>query len=484
MRRLSLCMIVRNEAERLPRCLASVRDLVDEMIVVDTGSTDTTIDIAQRAGAQVLSFTWCDDFSAARNASLAAATGDWILVLDADETIAAADHAAIRAAMAVPEAVWYALPQTTYTDRTTLFGWQPNRLVAPEAAGHPGYYESPLVRLFRRDPALRFAGTIHEHVMWQGERFSPVPLAVRIHHDGGYADQRANASKGALYLRLSEEKCATRPYDAHAWYELGVQRWMLDDGIGARAALDRAIALQPRHELAHWAQSCLAQRGGRWRDALAALLQVIAVNPQNANAYACLPGVLEMLGELSLAERVLDDLQPAALAYPLFCLNASNVYLAAGNPRKAARMLDAVPPGAEVGLVALNRARCRMELGEGTGIRAVLEPALHDTATAVPAHELLTNSLLTQNALPEAADAVAQLLERSPEHARGKFLQIVIALRRRDVASAKRWLHIFDADATLPPDYRVAIGQMRELLQVPLLGACQGGSDATLTASR
>ena len=85
--RCSLCMIVRDEERYLAGCLESVVDLVDEIVVVDTGSTDSTPDIARRFGARVFNFQWVDDFSAARNESLRHATGEWIFWLDADERL-------------------------------------------------------------------------------------------------------------------------------------------------------------------------------------------------------------------------------------------------------------------------------------------------------------------------------------------------------------------------------------------------------------
>ena len=85
--RLSLCLIARDEEVRLERCLESVRALVDELCVLDTGSRDATRALAQRLGARTAAFEWCDDFAAARNASLELATGDWALVLDADEAL-------------------------------------------------------------------------------------------------------------------------------------------------------------------------------------------------------------------------------------------------------------------------------------------------------------------------------------------------------------------------------------------------------------
>ena len=84
---LSLNMIVRDEAERIEACLASVRDLVDEMVVVDTGSRDDTVQRAQAAGARVEQQSWPGDFAPARNAALELVTSDWVLVLDADEQL-------------------------------------------------------------------------------------------------------------------------------------------------------------------------------------------------------------------------------------------------------------------------------------------------------------------------------------------------------------------------------------------------------------
>ncbi|CAN1213016.1 Glycosyltransferase 2-like domain-containing protein [Tumidithrix helvetica PCC 7403] len=84
---LSLCMIVKNESKNLSRCLDSVVRYVDEIVIVDTGSEDNTIDIAKQYGAKVDFFQWCDDFAAARNYALSKVTGDWVFVIDADEEL-------------------------------------------------------------------------------------------------------------------------------------------------------------------------------------------------------------------------------------------------------------------------------------------------------------------------------------------------------------------------------------------------------------
>ncbi len=84
---LALSMIVKNGERDLPDCLASVRGVVDEIVVADTGSSDASIEIARAAGARVISIPWENDFAKARNLSLAEVTSDWLLLLDADERL-------------------------------------------------------------------------------------------------------------------------------------------------------------------------------------------------------------------------------------------------------------------------------------------------------------------------------------------------------------------------------------------------------------
>jgi len=122
---LSLCMIVKNEEHFLEQCLNSVKDLVDEIIIVDTGSTDRTKEIAKKFNAKIFDFEWIDDFSKARNESLKNATGDWILVLDADETISSQNHQRIKDAIQ-SEAAGFLLVHQNYTNDSSAAGWTPS----------------------------------------------------------------------------------------------------------------------------------------------------------------------------------------------------------------------------------------------------------------------------------------------------------------------------------------------------------------------
>ena len=96
---ISLCMITKNEEKFLELCLNSVKSIVDEIIIVDTGSTDKTKEIAKKFNAKIIDFKWIDDFSAAKNESLKHATRDWVLVLDADEVIEKKDLDKIKNAI-------------------------------------------------------------------------------------------------------------------------------------------------------------------------------------------------------------------------------------------------------------------------------------------------------------------------------------------------------------------------------------------------
>ena len=141
---LSLSMIVRNEQERLGACLDSVKAFTDEMVIVDTGSTDNTIAIAKAAGARVEQIPWPGDFAPARNVALEFVTGDWVLVLDADECLRAEAVPALKALMAQPDVLVI------------------NLLRHEQGAAMAPY--SSVSRLFRRHPRIRWSRPYHSMV--------------------------------------------------------------------------------------------------------------------------------------------------------------------------------------------------------------------------------------------------------------------------------------------------------------------------------
>ena len=149
--RISVCYIVKNEAANLTRSLSTVKAFADELIVADTGSADASEEIAARAGAKVLDFAWQDDFAAAKNFALDAATGDWVIFLDADEGFL--HPAAVRAAVEELDAVYPPL-DAVMVEMVEIDVDDGEREIGRDR----------LPRLFRRLPELRYQGRIHENI--------------------------------------------------------------------------------------------------------------------------------------------------------------------------------------------------------------------------------------------------------------------------------------------------------------------------------
>ncbi|MBW4661037.1 MAG: tetratricopeptide repeat protein [Drouetiella hepatica Uher 2000/2452] len=358
--KLSFCMIVKNEAENLPRCLESVKDAVDELIVLDTGSTDATVAIARSFGAQVYHFPWNNSFSDARNEALQYITGDWILVLDADEVLA---------------------PEIISTLRQVI---QQEQAIVVNLIRHEiGATQSPyslVSRLFRNHPAIRFSRPYHAMVddsvaqlmtqepHWQVINCSDVailhygyePGAIASHNklekarttmEGFFADHPDDAyvcSKlGALYVQMDDWargvellqrglKLPSNPpvrYELH--YHLGIAQSRLQnypqaerhyhlaiaqplleslklgaynnlgsllqakgDLAGAKALFEKALAIDPAFAAGHYNLGMNLKALGQMVEAIAHYQQAIILNPSYAEAYQNLGVVLLKLGRV------------------------------------------------------------------------------------------------------------------------------------------------------------------------------------------
>jgi tetratricopeptide (TPR) repeat protein len=186
-------MIVKNERENLPRCLASAQPYVDEIVVVDTGSQDGTPEIAIQFGAKVYYFEWCDDFAAARNSSLSKASGDWILVLDADEELVVNSD--------------FFLEQINATAEFLMFS-----LIRTEANDKEGMTPLHSIRLFRNLPEIKYVNRFHEQLIYQGEVISEQLVgqleSLRILHYG-YAKkqvQQKNINRNIPILERTRQE--------------------------------------------------------------------------------------------------------------------------------------------------------------------------------------------------------------------------------------------------------------------------------------
>jgi glycosyltransferase involved in cell wall biosynthesis len=195
--RVALVMIARNEAARIVRALSSARPCVDELVVLDTGSTDATVALARSAGARVGHFAWIDDFAAARNAALALADADWNVILDADEWIAERGVELLALRHTAPEFVG-ALRVDSQFDTPTGIGVSP----------------SWLQRVLPR--GVRYEGRVHEQPR---HALAVRPLETAFTHDGYRAG--ALQAKAGRNAELLARALALAPDDAYLHYQLG-----------------------------------------------------------------------------------------------------------------------------------------------------------------------------------------------------------------------------------------------------------------------
>jgi tetratricopeptide (TPR) repeat protein len=230
-------MIVKNEEEHLPRCLRSVQGVVDEVIVVDTGSTDRTVAIAEGFGAKVYHFPWTGDFSAARNVSLEKATGDWIIFLDADEELVEGDGPKLRELIASEGADGYYLTEINFV------GDKPGIDAMINTA----------FRVFRNRPEYRFTGAIHEQIVACVQKYGGrVAFSdVRINHYG-YLNQTSRGKKKIQRnLAILQEEVKKRPADNFTRFNLGVEYLRMENYQEALREFQKAFHRIPTLEVAY-----------------------------------------------------------------------------------------------------------------------------------------------------------------------------------------------------------------------------------------
>lgn len=236
--RLTACLIARDEENALPRCLASLRGVADEICVLDTGSRDRTVEIARGHGA-ILGFrAWDQDFSAARNASLELASGDWILQIDADEEIDPASVAGLR---------------------QDLASGPPCRLVEVvllDGTDRPGVVSLP--RLFRRDDRIRYRRAVHESVLESLDEARlppPTPCRLRLIHHGYRPEIVENRAKRGRNLSILRATRDAGKADAYDLYKLATTLPAWDGGTersDALASAWNAGLAQPESVRAEW----------------------------------------------------------------------------------------------------------------------------------------------------------------------------------------------------------------------------------------
>ncbi|HYF93930.1 MAG TPA: glycosyltransferase [Symbiobacteriaceae bacterium] len=246
-------MIVKNEQENLPRALESVKPIAHEIIVVDTGSTDATVEIARSYGARVFHHPWEDNFSTARNHSLAKALGDWILVLDADEAVVGGKEEMLFSALSSPEQDAYMI---TLVNRGASVG------------------RIPVLRIFRNGRGYRFEGRIHEQAIDSicADRNRVGTVNLEIEHFGYCEQEDARKGRRERNVRLLTEEMRENPNRKDLLYYLGFEHFLMYEMEQGEQYFRRMMAALPDDMLSDFAGITLSElvhRQGRYAEAWA-----------------------------------------------------------------------------------------------------------------------------------------------------------------------------------------------------------------------
>jgi glycosyltransferase involved in cell wall biosynthesis len=311
MRNISLCIIARDEGSRIAACIQSVRALVDEAIVIDTGSTDDTRHVAIACGARVSGFSWCDDFSAARNAAIAAASRPWIFSMDADDLVDEANHAELAGLFGSlgEENVGYMMQCASVGPAGGVIS----------SVGH--------VRLFRNDPRIRWDHRVHEQIAsaieHAGGRIVPAEIVIQHH---GYKDPEQLKRKRERNMRLLDLEAIERPLDAVTQFHRG---WALaaltryDEAIVALNLSEFGAGVDSLHRKRQGLLArCYFKTGAR-TEAMEVVRRARRLYPEDGELLYTEAQLLLAIGDVAGAEDRVREVLSLGPAAHLECMDTS-----------------------------------------------------------------------------------------------------------------------------------------------------------------
>ena len=295
--RLSICMIVKNESETLPNCLQSIQPIADEIIVVDTGSDDNTLEIAKQYGAKVIESDWRDDFSYSRNISINHAKGSWILWLDADDIV----------------------PADSVLKIHELKKRKPDKVLGmvvrnqkPNGTGT----EFIQARMFPNDPAIRFERPIHEQMMPSALKagYIMIPTDVVIEHHG-YADNDAMKKKAARNVQMLLKDAEGKMADPFFLIEIADSYTIMDEQGKAKEWYEKVLALPDSEKRfnvlasqAHYGLGNICNKKEEYTQVAYHFTRAAKLCPERTDALYCLAVSLEKRGEKSGAADALKSI--------------------------------------------------------------------------------------------------------------------------------------------------------------------------------
>ena len=306
---LSLCMITKNEEKCLGQCLSSVQGIADEIIIVDTGSTDKTKEIAKKFKAKIYDFKWTDDFSAARNESLRHASKDWILVLDADEIIEKNDLEKIRNAIENEnDAAGFSFEQRSYIN-SYFEGAVKNNSGFSQVKGYPFYISHFLVRLFKNRLGIKFSNRVHELVedSMREKNLAISKIDVVLHHFGSVKDETAIREKSQMYSRIIMEQLQQEPDNPRFNYQAARMHLGMNDSANALRYFKKTAKLDPHYKLVFSEIAKIYLQMNDRNKAIEYFRKSMNHNPENPSPANNLAVVYMSSGNFKNAKEILEE---------------------------------------------------------------------------------------------------------------------------------------------------------------------------------
>lgn len=443
--RLSLCLIAKNEARFLRKCLQSVAGIVDEIVVVDTGSTDGTQEIAREFGAILVEQTWNDDFAEARNVSLRHATGDWVLWLDADEEVTPESKDEFR------QAIEQAAPKVG-AFLVQIHNWMStlNREDGGERIIHHA------ARLFRLTPKVKFVGRIHEQnlpsLLGAGYEAVSAPQLV-LDHYGYVSEIRDEKNKNERTIRLLTREVAECPVPEMRGFQcfnLGMAYSV--EGDNENAAKFFAMAAET------------PDAGQQHTDLLFALYAMVQKDR----------GLPEEGLRVCRQADALGVVQPGLEFARGQCLRSLSRLPEAIGAFRAALELggDLERTQKNVGDVGLGRFKARFALALTLSDSGAFEEALAECDATLaeceamsPAHALRADLLIRLKRLPEAQTALRRALQFQPENPAALSALGAVLLAEGDAEAALPYLEQTAAAFPEEPDVLLRCAHAYETLE-------------------
>lgn len=446
-------MIAKNEAHTIRACLNSVRDVVSQIVVADTGCTDNTVEIAREFGATVIAAPWENHFAKARNAALAPMRTDWVLVLDADEELDAASKPGLPALLSAPEMAGYMITIRDYMpEKNSHFlekAGKENSNSPERAKAAPSYHDQQNIRLFRRNPEVYFFGRVHELVEYRicilGLKYGPAD--VLIHHFGHLRGNEIRGAKAMFYRELGRLKVKEEADNPFAWFELGLLEYQtFQNNDAALACFHQTVKLHPPFTRAWLFIAMIHLDSSRPFEALVALEQ--AEKREEAAGFR---------------ERLKGD-----------------AYFNLGQISQArAAYENAIKLGEDSPVVHSRLGFAEVRMGETQVGLAMLQRAVDEAPHLAELHDRLLKALLFEKDLPEAANAAekfAECIAHPKIFLRAASIRAQLQQWERSEALLRRALQLFPQSGDLQNAFAEVARQKLQPSPQPAAFSAQAGA--------